>query len=179
MTKSPRLWGYVAEYSNPAEIYHACEEIRDAGYTKWDACTPFCVHGLDKAMGLKPSKLPWFVLGGGLTGGTTAMLFMLWTSVIDYPLNIGGKPLASVPAFIPITFELTVLFSAFSAFFGLWFLCGLPRLHYPPFAKKVFAGATDDKFLVVIESTDPNFDDEATKSLLEKTGATVVERVDD
>ncbi len=179
MAKSSGTWGYIAEYQNSAEIYHACEEIRDAGYTHWDSCTPFAVHGLDKAMGLKPSKLPWFVLGGGLVGGTCAMLFMLWTSVIDYPLNIGGKPLASVPAYIPITFELTVLFSAFSAFFGLWFLCRLPRLHYPPFAKKAFSAVTDDKFFVVIESTDPKFDAETTKALLEKTGANLVEEVED
>lgn len=179
MSQPPRTWGLMAQYETAADIFTACEEIRDAGYTKWDACTPFPVHGLEKAMGLPPSKLPWLVLGGGLTGGTFAMLFMLWTSAVDYPLNIGGKPLASIPAFIPVTFELTVLFSVFSAFFGLWFICRLPQLFHPAFSRKAFERVTDDKFFVLVESDDPKFDLAKTKTLLEQTGASLVEEVED
>jgi len=169
----------MAQYESAADIYHACEQVRDAGFTKWDACTPFPVHGLDDAMGVKRSILPWIVLGGGLTGGIFAMAFMLWVSVVDYPLNIGGKPLASIPAFIPITFELTVLFSVFSTFFGLWFLCRLPQLHHPAFGKKAFERVTDDKFFILIEATDPKFQLETTKALLNKTGASLVDEVED
>jgi len=179
MTKPPRTWGLMAQYDSAADIYSACEEVRDAGYSKWDACTPFAVHGLDKAMGLKPSKLPWLVFCGGLTGGTFAMSFMIWVSAIAYPLNIGGKPLLSIPAFIPVTFELTVLFSVFSTFFGLWFLCGLPQLFHPAFGNKAFEKVTDDKFFILVESEDPKFDLGRTKTLLEQTGASLVEEVED
>ena len=179
MSKPPRNWGLMAQYESAADIYSACEEVRDAGYSKWDACTPFAVHGLDKAMGLKPSNLPWLVFFGGLFGGTFGMSFMIWVSAIDYPLNIGGKPLLSIPAFIPVTFELTVLFSVFSAFFGLWFLCGLPKLFHPLFSNKSFEKVTDDKFFIVVEAEDPKFDLSMTKTLLEQTGATFVEEVED
>ena len=178
-SKPPRTWGLLAQYDSPADIFHACEEVRDAGYSKWDANTPFPIHGLDKAMGLKPSILPWFVLGGGLTGGIFAMCFMIWVSAIEYPLNIGGKPLLSIPAFIPVTFELTVLFSVFSCFFGLWFVCRLPQLFHPAFANKAFEKVTDDKFFIMIEANDPKFDATKTKTLLEQTGASLVEEVED
>ncbi len=179
MAKPPRTWGLLAQYESAADIYKACEKVRDAGYSKWDAHTPFPVHGLDKAMGDKPSPLPWMVLGGGLTGGTFAMSFMIWVNAFDYPLNIGGKPLASVPAFIPVTFELTVLFSVFACFFGLWFLCRLPQLFHPAFANKAFARVTDDKFFIIIEAADSKFDKSNTRTLLEQTGATLIEEVED
>ncbi len=172
-------WGLLAQYENPAEIYHACEKVRDAGYTKWDANTPFPVHGLDKAMGLKASKLPWIVLCGGMTGPTLAMLFMIWTSAYDYPLNIGGKPLLSIPAFIPVTFELTVLFSAFCTFFGLWALCKLPRWHHPAFNSPTFEKFSDDKFFIMIEAKDDKFDWSKTESLLKASGSSHVEVVED
>jgi hypothetical protein len=178
-TKPPRTWGLLARYDTTSEIMKACETVRDAGYTKWDACTPFPVHNLDKAMGVKPTSLPWIVLGCGLTGGTLGLAYMLWTSVVDYPLNIGGKPLASVPAFVPITFELTVLLSVFGAFFGLWYLCGLPQLFHPAFAKPSFERVTDDKFVILIEADDPKFDRSKTTELLRSTGASLVEEVED
>jgi hypothetical protein len=179
MSKTPRTWGLLAQYESAADIFTACERVRDAGYQKWDAHTPFAVHNLDKAMGVKPTPLPWLVLVGGLSGATLAMGFMLWTSVSSYPLNIGGKPLWSVPAYIPVTFELTVLFSVFACFFGLWFLCGLPQLHHPAFSNKAFERATDDKFFIIIEAKDKKFDLAKTKSLLQDTGASLIEEVED
>ena len=178
-SQPPGRWGYLAIYDTAPDIFDACEQVRDAGYTKWDSCTPFAVHGLDKAMGLKPSPLPWIVLGGGLTGGISGLLFMIWVNVVAYPLNIGGKPLASIPAFIPVTFELTVLFSVFGAFFGLWALCRLPQLFHPAFASEAFAAVTDDKFAILIEADDPKFDEKKTRTLLEQTGAVLVEELED
>jgi hypothetical protein len=176
---SAKTWGLLARYETAAQIYTACEKVRDSGYSKWDACVPFPVHGLDKAMGLKPSKLPWFVLGGGLTGGTTAISFMTWTSGYDYVLNVGGKPPWSIPAYVPITFEFTVLLSCLTCFFCLWFLCRLPQMFYTPFKSKAFERATDDKFFIVIEAGDSRFDLEKTRRLLEDTGATLIEELED
>lgn len=178
MSENKKLYGLLAEYDSASGIYSACEKVRDAGFKKWDACTPFCVHNLDKAMGVKPSFLPWLVLVMGLTGGTFAMCFMLWTSVFDYPLNIGGKPFWSVPAYIPITFELTVLFSCLTACFGMFFICGLPMLHHPLFESERFKKVTDDKFFIVIESADDQFDLATTRALLEGSGAAHVEEVE-
>src|SRR5580704_10166634 len=103
--------GVLASYDTPSAIYHACEQVRDAGFRRFDSYTPFPVHGLDKAMGLGPSYIPWLVLIAGITGGSLAFLLAVWTSAYDYPLNIGGKPTWSVPAFIPVIFECTILLS--------------------------------------------------------------------
>lgn len=178
MSDNKKLYGLLAEYDSASGIYSACEKVRDAGYKKWDACTPFCVHNLDKAMGVKPSFLPWIVLVMGITGGVSAMAFMLWTSVADYPLNIGGKPLWSVPAYIPITFEVTVLFSCLTACFGMFAINRLPTWHHPLFESERFKKVTDDKFFIVIEAGDANFDLAATRSLLESSGAAHVEEVE-
>lgn len=179
MTQSQKQWGLLAQYETAAEVYHACEKVRDAGYTNWDACTPFPVHGLDAAMGIKNTKLPWMTFIGGVTGATFAMASMWWISAVEYPLNIGGKPLASIPAFIPVTFELTVLFSIFATFFGLWFLCGLPRFHHPAFSNKAFERVTDDKFFILIEAADSKFQAQQTADFLRDTGASLVETVED
>ena len=179
MTESAPPYGLLAQYETPAEIFHACEQVRDAGYKKWDSYTPFPVHNLDKAMGVKPSILPWLVLIIGTSGGLFAIGFMLWTSAFDYPLNIGGKPTWSVPAYIPITFEFTVLSSCLTAFFALWFLCRLPQLYHPAFKSKAFERVTDDKFFIIIESADPKFDAAKTKQMLEASGASAVEELED
>jgi hypothetical protein len=125
-----KLWGVLAQYENPAVLTHACERVRDEGYQAWDACTPFPVHGLEKAMGVKPSRLPWYVLIVGIMGSA----FMLWFEVYAmsdlYPFIVGGKPLFSLPAFVPAWYEITVLSSCLTAFFGNWVLSGLPRPHH-------------------------------------------------
>ena len=158
-------------------MYHACESVRDAGYQAWDACTPFPVHGLDKAMGLKPSKLPWAVLSVGVTGSTLALFFQSWAMGNAYPFIVGGKPLFSLPAFVPIWYELTVLSSCVTAFLANWIINGLPQPYHPAFASKAFERVTDDKFFIMIESSDPKFDLEGTRALLQKTGATLVEEL--
>jgi hypothetical protein len=174
--------GLLAEYESPAAIYHACEQIRDVGFRRFDAYTPFPVHGLDKAMGLGPSYLPWLVLCAGISGATLAMLFMVWTSHYDLPLNIGGKPTLSIPAFIPVTFEVTILFSGLTAVFGMFFLNSMPTYHHPLFDIARFAKASDDRFFVMIEARDKRYDRARVTEFLQKTGAkeiTVVEETHD
>ena len=123
------VYGILAEFRTPAELYHACERVRDAGFTRWDAHTPFPVHGLDKAMGLKRSPLPWIVLGLGLTGASLGFALQWWVHGVAYPLVISGKPYFSWPAFIPVTFEVGVLFAALGAVFGMFGLNQIGRAH--------------------------------------------------
>lgn len=168
--KASKPFGLVGYCNDPKTLYHACEALRDAGYKSFDAHTPFPVHGLEVAMGLKPSRLPWIVLACGLTGAASALLMMIWMTVIDYPIIIGGKPHLTLPSYVPITFELTVLFSAFGTFFGMWGLNGLPRYFHPVMQHPNFHKVTDDKFFVSVEATDPNYDSVRTRELLEKLG---------
>ena len=169
----------MAQYETPKAIYKASERVRDAGYTRWDACTPFAVHGLDKAMGLKPSTLPWYVLIFGIGGSLFALAFEVWAMGSEYPFIVQGKPLFSLPAFVPVWYEFTVLSSCLTAFFGNWFLNRLPMLYYPAFKVPAFSRCTDDKFFVVIEARDPLFDLAKVKALLKDAGAVLVEEVED
>ncbi len=173
-----KFWGFLAQYENPHAIFGACEKVRDEGYQSWDACTPFPVHGLDKAMGVPPSKLPWIVLACGLSGSAFGLFFEVWSSASLYPFITGGKPLWSIPAFVPVWYEITVLSSCLAAFFFNWILNGLPRPNHPAFASKAFERVTDDKFFIMIEARDPKFDREKTKALLESTGASRVEELE-
>jgi hypothetical protein len=163
--------GVLAEYSSPQAIYHACEQVRDAGFRRFDSYTPFAVHGLDKAMGIGPSYLPWLVLVAGITGALLSLLLAVWTSAYDYPLNIGGKPLWSIPAFIPVIFECTILLSGLTAVFGMFFLNKMPKFHHPLFDVPNFAKATDDKFFIFIESNDRKYDRHKIIDFFKKTGA--------
>ena len=178
-SRTPTTWGLLAQYETTAAIYHAAERVRDAGYARWDACAPFPVHGLDKAMGVKASKLPWAVFIIGLTGSLSMIGFEIWASVYDYPIIVGGKPLFSIPAFVPIWYEFTVLSSCLTVFFGNWFFCRLPQLYHPAFKSKAFERVTDDKFFIMIEASDARFDLEKTRALLKDTGATQVEELED
>ena len=174
MAKQHKEIGVLAEYDSPQAIYHACEQIRIAGFKRFDSYTPFPVHGLDKAMGLRPSYLPWLVLVAGMSGACLAMFFMIWVSAYAYPLNIGGKPTWSIPAFIPVTFEVTVLFSGLTAVFGMFGLNSMPRYNDPLFNISRFAKATDDKFFVMIESRDPKYDQKSVIDFLKQSGATSI-----
>lgn len=168
---------YLAEYDSAAEILHAAETVRDAGYKKWDVHTPFPVHGMDKAMGLKDSSVGWIVLAMGLTGFLTAFILMWWTNGNDYPLIIGGKPGDALPSMVPVMFELTVLLSAFGAVLGMLGINQLPKHWHPVFYSKRFERCSDDKFFVSIEAEDPRFDLMKTRELLEGTHATEIELI--
>ena len=172
-------YGLLAEFKTAAEIYRACERVRDAGFTRWDAHTPFPVHGLDGAMGLRRSKLPWIVLILGLSGAATGFALQTWVHLEAYPLTISGKPYFAWPAFVPITFELGVLGGALGAVFGMFGLNQLPRHNHPLFDSARFARFSDDRFFISIEAADPRFDAQATTQLLEGAGATHVERIED
>ena len=169
------VYGILGEFSTPADLYRACEHVRDAGFTRWDAHTPFPVHGLEKAMGLRRSPLPWIVLVLGLAGAVFGMALQWWVHTQAYPLVISGKPFFSWPAFVPVTFELGVLFAALGAVFGMFGLNRLPMHHHPLFRSRVFERVTDDAFFISIESWDPQFDPTATGKLLESVGARRVE----
>ncbi len=166
-----RVAGAAAEFDDPNQLLAAAEKIRDAGFRKWDCYTPFPVHGLDDAMGVKPTILPWLVLGAGLTGLCVALGFQSWSNGMDYAWNISGKPLFSVPANIPIAFELTVLFSALTCFFGVLILNQLPQWYHPAFRLDRFARFSNDKFFLIVEARDPQFDAKKTPALVASLGA--------
>jgi mono/diheme cytochrome c family protein len=178
VVKEPeQLHGLLAEYNTPQQLIEAARRVRDAGYTRWDTFSPFPVHGIDPAMGIRRTRLPWIVLCFGLTGGTLALFFQWWTSTVDYPWIVSGKPFWSVPANIPITFELTVLFSALSCFASMLILNKLPLPSHPLDRSRRFARATNDRFFVMIQASDPKFDRRETGKLLDATNPRGVETV--
>ena len=174
LPKGPH-YGILAEFATPADLYHACERVRDAGFTRWDAHSPFPIHGLEGAMGLRRSPLPWIVLGMGLMGAALAFGLQWWVHAAAYPLVISGKPYFAWPAYVPITFEVAVLFGALGAVFGMLGLNQLPMHYHPLFRSRVFERVSDDAFFISIESWDPRFDPSATRTLLESLGARSVE----
>src|SRR5260221_1496120 len=171
------LHGLLAEYESPEALLRAAEKVRNAGFRDWDAFTPFPVHGIEGAMGVRATILPWIVLGAGITGCAFALGFQYWANGVDYPFIISGKPFWSVPANIPITFEITVLFSALTAVFGMLALNKLPLPAHPLDLSERFARSTNDRFYVLVQAKDPVFDDKETRTLLEATGATAIEAV--
>jgi len=177
--KNSNLYGILAEFKNPKALIDAARSVNQSGFTKFDTYSPFPIHGMDKAMSLKKSKLGWIVFGHALLGFSGAIAMMYFMSVIDYPINISGKPFFNAPAWVPITFELTVLLSSFGAVFGMFFLNGLPRLHNPLFNVERFKKTTDDGFFVCIEAEDQQFEETKVRQLLEEAGATHIEEVYD
>ena len=173
-----KLAGYLVEFADVPSLLSGCEGVRDAGYQKWDAHTPYPVHGLNDAMGLKATRLPYLVFVCGLIGLGLATLMQWWMNAVDYPFLISGKPIFSVPANIPVMFELTVLLAAFGAFFGMFALNGLPRYHHPVFYSRKFEGASTDKYFIFIAAEDPKFDTGATKALLESLDGSEVESLE-
>ena len=169
------LYGLVSECKTPHALKEAAKKVRDAGFEKWDTYTPFPVHGIDGAMGIKMTILPWIVLGAGLTGLTLAIWLQWWTNAHDYPFLISGKPFWSIPANVPIMFELTVLLSAFAALFGMLALNNLPMPAHPLDLKERFAKVTDDRFFLVVQAADTRFDDVETRELLEETHPAVLD----
>ncbi len=171
-------YGVLARFDGPGSLLEGCERVRDAGFTRWDAHTPFPVHGLDRAMGMKATVLPWIVLVLGLSGAAGAMLMQWWVAAVAYPLVISGKPFFSWQAFVPVTFEVGVLLAALGAVFGMIGLSRLPMHHHPLFDSTEFERASDDGFFISIESWDPKFNVAQTRQLLDKVGAAHVETVD-
>lgn len=172
------LYGLVAELDSASELLAATEATRKAGYTKIDAFSPLPIHGMEEAIGQKYTRLPILVFLGGLTGGLGGYFLQYWTAVIDYPIMIGGKGLHTWPAFIPVTFECTILFSAFAAVFGMILINGLPRPHHPVFETPNFDRASQDRFFLAIEAEDPKFDLDATKKFLEELNPHAVSKVE-
>lgn len=172
-----KVYAVMGEFSDPHDLVHAGRKIREMGYTKIDAMTPFPVHGIDQAIGVPYSKLGWFVICVGLCGSTTALLLQWWCGAINYPLVIGGKPLFDFSFSIPITFELTVLFSAFASVLGMFALNGLPRLYHPSANYQMAHRATDDRFILIVEADDPKFNPQMTSEHMKSVGAGTVEVV--
>lgn len=176
-TSSKNIYGILAEFKNPKELIDAAEEVKEAGYNDFDTYAPFPIHGMEKAMGLKESPLGWIVLAGGLIGCIGALTLMIWVSGYEYPMNISGKPYINLPVYVPVTFELTVLLSAFAATFGMFALNKLPKLHNPLFNVDRFEKASDDGFFICIESSDSLFSEDSVSKLFTEAGATHIEKV--
>lgn len=169
----------LAEFDDPNALMHAAEQVRDAGYKKWDVHTPYPMHGMDAAMGLGDSHLGWVVLVMGLSGLATAAALMIWANGYEYPIVIGGKPPISIPSMVPICFELTILFSALGCFFGMLGFNQLPRHHHPLFSSERFKAFSTDKFFISVEAADPQFDPSRTRRFLEGLHPTYVELVEE
>jgi len=172
-----KVYGVIGEFDDPHELVHAGRKIREMGYTKLDAMSPFPVHGIDDAIGIPYSKLGWIVICIGLMGTATALGLIYYVGAINDKFVIGGKPLFDFTFSIPVTFELTVLFSSFAAVIGMLALNGLPRLYHPSMNYQAAHKATDDRFLLVIEADDPKFDLDETRELLESTHPANIEVV--
>ena len=175
--RPPKACGWMAEFENEHDLLHAAEKVRDAGYTKTDAFTPFPVHGIDHALGIKPTILPFIVLCAGLTGLCTALLMQWWMNGVDYKYIISGKPFGITPASIPVSFELTILFSAFTSVLGMLALNGLPKFSNPVFTNAKFDRATNDRFFLYVDATDKYYNRESVKELLSSVHANSLDEV--
>jgi hypothetical protein len=171
------LYGVLAEYDTPGELVEAAKKVRDAGYTEFDCYSPFPVHGIDEAMGIKRTILPLVIFGGGVTGTIAGLALQWYCNAYQWKWNISGKPTWSIPANIPIAFEVTILFAVLTSFFGMWLMNRLPQVWHPLFRSDRFLRVTDDAFLIGIEAKDKRFDSEVTKQLLRDAGAIAVEDV--
>ncbi len=167
MTPAPPIFGLLAEFHSPDELLTAARRAYQQGYREMDAYSPFPIEGLAEAIGHHRTRLPLIVLGGGLMGCISGFLLQYWASVLHYPLNVGGRPLNSWPAFVPITFETTVLFAAISAALGMLALNRLPMPYHPVFNVERFALASRNRFFLAIEARDPAFDPARTRLFLE------------
>jgi hypothetical protein len=176
-SSSSRTYGLLASFETPEDLVAAARRAREAGYERLEGYSPFPVHGLSEAVGFRETKIPWIIFASGLIGAVGGFALQWYVSVVDYPLNVGGRPLLSWPHFVPVTFECTVLLAAFGAIVSLFGLCGLPRPHHPLFSVPAFLRASQDGFFLCIEAGDTAFDAEETRRFLESLGALNVEEV--
>jgi hypothetical protein len=174
---APTLHGLGAEFPSAAALLHAAEKIHRLGFRRWDVYSPFPIHGMDHAMGFKRSRVSLFSLLGGITGLSTAFALIYYTSAINYPLIVQGKPYFALEPSLPIFFELTILLTAFGTVLGLLFLTLLPRLHHPVFNWDRFKKATDDGFFLVLEAADPRFHPDVSRKLLTEIGGTHISEI--
>jgi hypothetical protein len=176
----PGLYGLMAEFEDPTALVAAARRTYDAGYRRFDSYSPFPIHELFQVMHLEDRRVPLIVLGGGIVGCLSGLGLQVWVSAFAYPLNIGGRPYLSWPMFVPVTFELTILFAALSAVIGMFALNGLPMPYHPVFNVQRFAkAASADGFFLAIEAADPKFDRTATLSFLQSVGAKEINEVDE
>jgi len=188
-TNDAKPFGLLAEFDSVDKLMKAANGVRYAGYTRWDCYTPFPVHGLNQAMGMRHTRLPLLVLAGGITGCVAGIGLQLYTMATTfeglptfaqgYKFIISGKPYASGPAYIPVTFELTILLAALTAFGAMLLMNGLPRLYNPLQKSERFRRVTNDRFFVGISARDPLYDADQTRALLESLGATTVEEIEE
>ncbi|HEY2828200.1 MAG TPA: DUF3341 domain-containing protein [Pirellulales bacterium] len=166
MTKPSTIYGLLAEFGQPSEVVAAAQAAREAGYQKMDAYTPFPVEGLPSALGFHRTRLPLVILIGGLLGCVGGFYLQYWCAAVNYPINVGGRPMNSWPSFIPVTFELTILCAALFAIIGLFALNRLPMPYHPVFNVPRFALASRDRFFLCIEAADPQFELDETRKFL-------------
>jgi hypothetical protein len=175
---APDVYGVLGEFSSAEHLLEAAHAVREAGYRRTDAYAPFPVHGLADALGARPTRLPFIVLMGGIGGGLLGYFMQYYMGVVDYPLNIGGRPTHAWPAFVPVTFELTILGAALAAVLGMLALNGLPRPYHPLFNVPEFSLASQNRFFLCIEATDPRFDIAGVTDFLHRIGSTHVQVVE-
>jgi hypothetical protein len=173
-TDTPAVYGVLAEFATAENLTHAAREVHAAGYRRVEAYSPHPVEGVADALGFRRTRLPFIVLLGGLFGGLAGYALQWWTMVYDYPMNIGGRPLHSWPAFIPVTFELTILGASLAAVLGMLALNGLPQPYHPLFNVTEFSLASQNRFFLCIEATDKRFDTGTATKLLQQLGATKI-----
>ncbi len=165
--ESSTVYAVVAEFDTPEKLMSAAESARKAGFKKMDAYSPFPIHGLSEAIGFKDVKVPFLCFAGGLTGALFGYTLQYYVHVFDYPMNVGGKPLVSLPSMIPVTYEATILFAGLTAFFSMIALNRLPQPYHSIFNTPGFERATQDRFFLAIESADAHFDAEKVKRFLQ------------